>query len=366
MSTPLCLSADEQRHLVAAFTTLLSPLAYPDLDDWRRASCDRVRELLRADRLLFVLPRDGRADVFTDDFDPDIAEYPDWIDPVANALGVFERLCALGAGARPMLYDDMRAFYRSAYWNDYALRHHSYDSLTVSVPVGPLPTVAHHAQLIVNHDTPHGVRFGDHEVGIARLLLPALQTGTLTWLRLARARHAFTALVDEFTVGAIVFDADGTEVHRNPPAGRFLASDTGATLAAQATTMASALARLALMGGAAVPTTARAGQYVLRATLLEPDVAGRGHAVLVTVEAACGGHPGPEALRRFGLTAQQATVARLLAERRSTAEIAAALFISVHTVRRHTEQVLSKLGVARRTDIAAVVRQIDADGPDGR
>ena len=58
-------------------------------------------------------------------------------------------------------------------------------------------------------------------------------------------------------------------------------------------------------------------------------------------------------IERYGLTRREAAVARLLAQRRSTAEIAAALGISSHTVRHHTERVLAKLGVRSRADAAA-------------
>jgi DNA-binding response OmpR family regulator len=58
---------------------------------------------------------------------------------------------------------------------------------------------------------------------------------------------------------------------------------------------------------------------------------------------------------RFGLTARQTAVARLLAEGCSNAEIARRLSVSYFTARNHTEQVLSKLGVTSRSAVGAVV-----------
>jgi DNA-binding CsgD family transcriptional regulator len=52
--------------------------------------------------------------------------------------------------------------------------------------------------------------------------------------------------------------------------------------------------------------------------------------------------------RRFRLTEKESRVALLLAQRRSNAEIAAALQISRHTARRHTENVMLKLNVSSR------------------
>jgi len=58
---------------------------------------------------------------------------------------------------------------------------------------------------------------------------------------------------------------------------------------------------------------------------------------------------------RYGLTARQTAVARLLAEGCSNAEIARRLSVSYFTARNHTEQVLAKLGVGSRSAVGAVV-----------
>ena len=63
-----------------------------------------------------------------------------------------------------------------------------------------------------------------------------------------------------------------------------------------------------------------------------------------------------EALReRFGLTARQIEVVRLLAEGCSNAEIAQRLEMSYYTARNHTEQVLGKLGVSSRAAVGAML-----------
>ena len=59
---------------------------------------------------------------------------------------------------------------------------------------------------------------------------------------------------------------------------------------------------------------------------------------------------------RFGLTAQQARVARMLAEGLSNPEIAAALDISRFTARNHAREVLAKIGVSSRARVAAALR----------
>jgi DNA-binding response OmpR family regulator len=56
-----------------------------------------------------------------------------------------------------------------------------------------------------------------------------------------------------------------------------------------------------------------------------------------------------ERRERFGLTARQITIARLLAEGCTNAEIASRLGLSFFTVRNHTEQLLAKLRVSKRS-----------------
>ena len=58
---------------------------------------------------------------------------------------------------------------------------------------------------------------------------------------------------------------------------------------------------------------------------------------------------------RYGLTQRQVTVARLLGEGMTTADIAAKLGVTYHTARNHADQVLQKLGVRSRAAIGAIL-----------
>ena len=60
---------------------------------------------------------------------------------------------------------------------------------------------------------------------------------------------------------------------------------------------------------------------------------------------------------RYGLTAREAEVATLLGQGRSNSAIAAALNISNHTARHHTQRVLAKLEVHSRGEAAAKMRR---------
>jgi DNA-binding NarL/FixJ family response regulator len=60
-----------------------------------------------------------------------------------------------------------------------------------------------------------------------------------------------------------------------------------------------------------------------------------------------------ELRQRFGLTTRELAVTHLLARGQRNAQIAAELGISKHTAERHTEKILTKLGVRSRAAIAA-------------
>jgi DNA-binding NarL/FixJ family response regulator len=58
----------------------------------------------------------------------------------------------------------------------------------------------------------------------------------------------------------------------------------------------------------------------------------------------------------YGLTTREMQVAILLAEGRSNEDVAAALRVSPHTARHHTQHVLAKLGVHSRAQAGAKIR----------
>jgi len=61
---------------------------------------------------------------------------------------------------------------------------------------------------------------------------------------------------------------------------------------------------------------------------------------------------------RFGLTERETEVLRLVAEGRGNRDIAAELFISPKTASVHVSNILGKLGVATRTEAAAVTYRL--------
>ncbi|MBA2627523.1 MAG: hypothetical protein H0U85_05885 [Gemmatimonadales bacterium] len=58
------------------------------------------------------------------------------------------------------------------------------------------------------------------------------------------------------------------------------------------------------------------------------------------------------------LTPGRAQVTTLLAEGRSNSAVAAALSLSPHTARRHTDSILVKLGAHSRAEVGATLRRM--------
>jgi DNA-binding NarL/FixJ family response regulator len=61
------------------------------------------------------------------------------------------------------------------------------------------------------------------------------------------------------------------------------------------------------------------------------------------------------------LTARELEVARLIVERKTNPEIAAALFVSLKTVETHVRNMFFKLGVSSRVELARAVGRADRD-----
>lgn len=87
------------------------------------------------------------------------------------------------------------------------------------------------------------------------------------------------------------------------------------------------------------------------APLTHGPKAGSGYAI--TLEAARSEDLAPLLMRAWVLTPREREVAGLVIDGLSTGDIAAALFISAHTVRDHLKAIFGKVGVSRRSDLVA-------------
>ena len=199
-------------------------------------------------------------------------------------------------------------------------------------------------------------------LALLRVLLPAFQLTMRAVLRLDPHRSELAQLFSTIADAALASDSSDDTGHQHPrtiesPSARLDPAQIceemrrmGAGLHAQCTdTLQNGLEEAKHWPGEAAAGGCR---DCLHGGLPGTELLGSEPVVLVSLKPRPI-PPGPigSGLEHFSLTAREARVAGLLAERRSNREIADALGISAHTARHHTERVLSKLGVHSRAGV---------------
>jgi DNA-binding CsgD family transcriptional regulator len=163
------------------------------------------------------------------------------------------------------------------------------------------------------------------------------------------------ALLDTIEHGIVLLRSDSFPCYSNSTAQRLLTADSERGVLARELRSVS---RTAFDSGAHEPmeveVATQAGWYRMRATLLLQKIREiSNRTVMVTIERAEANLPSRDFLmRRFGMTSREADVALRLARGARNAAIASELHISPHTARHHTENVLAKLNVHARGEVA--------------
>ncbi len=164
-------------------------------------------------------------------------------------------------------------------------------------------------------------------------------------------------VLDMLEQGVFLMRSDLHPCYHNSAATELLDADSQRDLLTQEVRAVSRVALGKLHTTAEREVGTVAGFYRLRAKLLKQkliDISSR--TILVTLERAAPKLPSREFLmRRFTMTEREAAVAMLLARGASNATIASELRISPHTARHHTENVLAKLNVHARAEVARAI-----------
>jgi DNA-binding CsgD family transcriptional regulator len=92
---------------------------------------------------------------------------------------------------------------------------------------------------------------------------------------------------------------------------------------------------------------------VLHASALSTTGASSSSTVAIVIEAAKSAEVAPIVIEAYSLTPRERDVLAAIARGESTAEIAAALFLSPHTVRDYVKTVFEKVGVSSRNELVA-------------
>jgi DNA-binding CsgD family transcriptional regulator len=338
------------------------PFALQSVDEWRADVMRACCELLDGDMGHFDLFGIGLDDpYFVDRYPP--AVFDEWrctwgpesdaaIDVTARLnLTVFTR-----AHRYRIAGDHWTARYkRSRLFNEYYAKHGFLHGGGLYYRSGETT-----AYLVVESGALASDAFDERARQLLRVVEPVFQSSVRSLSRTDGSHWTATALLDALDEPIALIGADGRWIHRSRPfesALTTIPSDDRPAFLDAMLQRGRALLRAAYPGavhrGAALtqpvcPTWTRDDLTTLLTTVRVP------------------GHPEPMCLVRLvmqsraslaqataaGLTDREAVVAMCLVDGLSNKEIARRLAISPHTVRRHTESILKKLGVSNRTSVA--------------
>jgi DNA-binding CsgD family transcriptional regulator len=360
----ITLSSSDLAQIEAAITTLVSPLHFERVTDWRLASRIVVERAIGADRSAGMLPCDGEPlGECHSDLLPAINDYLSYYHTLDVGLQVRRRELGLEVCHWSTVYD-MKELVETEIYNDFSQPHGMLDCTGMVYDFDPaLPPAA----LLYYHEREESKPFGDRGLALLRLLMPAFKAGVQACLTLATQRAALGELFDKMEGAYMCFDARGHVVQQNAAMTRLLAAEPEreklhAQMSGVASAMGVSVRRTArhVLADVAVPpwqeVRTRTAQYRVSVSLLPAGLLAT-HPMTVVALHRVDPHQKSDAQLRasFALTAREIQIARLLAARRGSGEIADALGVSVHTIRRHTENVLMKLGVHSRTEVERVL-----------
>jgi DNA-binding CsgD family transcriptional regulator len=358
-------SADLEK-LTQSVQLLVSPLDHPSVDQWRSAVNHQLKELLCADSAGFLLPVPAGLMMYSEEHDPsELSKYQDVVAPdMADGTPIWEQMIRSGVGTLANMYGrDYDRYLGSAYYNEYAGANEAHDTLSAAIPLGGLEARSM-ASLHFWHARPDGRLFGEREVALLRLLFPAFRAGVQTQVRWGGHRADLLSTLDALGQAVLVCDPAGQILHQTPALTAALEADPesetlraellGAMEAVRGTVPIRGASAWDPPGAATQVIRTQSARYVVRGSLYGGPPAGSAAMILVALERLTPA-PRPEAELReaFGLTRAEVRVAALLARGKSNAETARELFISPHTARRHTEQIMRKLRVRSRAEVGA-------------
>jgi DNA-binding CsgD family transcriptional regulator len=369
----LTLSSRELALLHDALTVTASPLAYACTSDWRAAVRHAIEPIIGADKSVSAMMLDGEP--YVESPAHDAAAWDVYVESrFADEQGD-RRLCQRGPGVACMtMVHDVPALRRSELYNEFVRPYTMFDFVRIGLDLdgAPAPTV-----ISFFHTSEHAPPFDEHAIAILELVRPVFRASVELLASLAGTRRdpSYLELVDALPEAAALCAGSGRVLHESRSLACLLAAEPRAphlraAIAAAARALASHTSRGGA-GSAAPPVDAPVAievrgahrRYAIRGSLLTTTPAdARSATTIVLVSAVTPRAPSDAELRkRFGLTAREVEVTRLLAIGRSAANVAATLGVSYYTARHHVEHVLSKLGVRSRSVVAAKIAALADD-----
>ncbi len=364
---------DTLHRLERALQTLLAPLDYPDWQTWQVAVHGRLLELTGADALCLYTPLAQGVAAWYGPHLSDAAHqrYVARVsaDPTWDVIET--RFRALGrAVAHEAELCDRATLEATPFHREFLAPHRLHDLTVVEVAFGG----AEPARLHFSHTERRGGDWARTRGALLRAILPAFRAALGLWRQLAERCAELSRMMDALPQAVFLYESSGSLLHANPGALRLLDGSADAErLRAEAQRVAWAVGALARRSSTGLATPAsraalapavterelRLGMRAFRLTgaIAPAWMLGREPGVLITVESAAARPLTDAEVRdRFGLTAREIEVARLLADGLSNQEIADRLGLSFFTARNHVERLLPKMGASNRARVGALLR----------
>lgn len=354
--------------LQLAFAVLLTPLESVDAESWRGEVGAVLSSLLGADRSAFQLDIPDVPIIYSEDYPQ--ATLDDYVGHYHSVdIGRMRREeLGLEVWNRWRLHGPrQRKFKESEIHQDFLAPNRIFDSMGLTVAV---PGASHPASLFFHSEKPGTPQFGERGVSLLNLLLPAFKAGVRDLVRYSHHRESLGRHLDSLTEGIRICDLNGHIVHQNPAFTSALAlecapekvegaiweivhtligfaKDSGGHRAAVSAVAAVAGQRLTQ------PVSTPTANYEVSGTFLGRELLGAELRIVVTLHrlAPHTALSDTALQERYALTTRELEIARRLAHGQSTKELALSCGISLHTARRHTEKIFSKLGVRSRSQV---------------
>ena len=352
----ISLSTDDLTAIGDCSRELLSALDHPSPDRWAERVIKHAQPLLGADRSFLALPMARGFVLHHSD--------ADMVDAARSYADYYHRTDVYVNGRRQELglqvfsYDMLITTAeqrRSEFWHDWILKYQLCKpaGLSRDVPGCPVP-----ASLMAYKEKPTSKGFGARELAILQLLRPSFDAALKTLDRFNRAGAELLAHVDRLARPVALLAPAGV-VHVNAAFSAALGRHAGEALA-DIVPRVRAIVRYGVaafdrpLSGSVPGASGKPVTWSVH--LVSPD---RNQTfALIELEVPPAPYTAAMVSERFGLTVRQAQVAVLMAARRTYKEIAAQLAMRPNTARRHCEQVLLRLGLHSRDDVARVFESL--------
>lgn len=362
----LPLTTYDFRRAATCSRILSSPFAYPTFEAWGEAGFSALQQAVGADHATLTVCRQQNMEAFTSAIRREaLGPYFLSVLPAnERRWGMQSKQISLGAWSRATIWGDrLREMYRSAYWHELIVPNRAFD--TIGLSAGSFQGSVAHFQLY--HDRPCGPRFGESALSILQTLYGSFASGVRMWVALHEHLRELSSFTDMLPVAIAFATEAGKILHMNTA----LRSLVGGV--SDSTHLIDEMSRFARQAAEAwngrwqtfavnqanlsrAVHTPNAGNYRLSVSSLDGSLIGAPRTLAILVERTdLAPFPSAALKELYSLTDREIEVARLLVEGRSNAEISRALGVSTHTARHHTENVMMKLHVHSRAQIALVV-----------